>query len=365
MLFRPLGPEVIISLHGVAYAEYRCAVDRPLVDRFVVPLRIPARLVATLADDLLIEFLVGSHLRMVVGGNEFLTPLANADKMPAAPKVSEGVTFAWDAGILIQELKAAIASTATGGGGSPLESVNIEVLPARETIVASDGRRLSVYERKANSRNGVRRSDDIHVRALIHRSAVALILSTCKSMGRVDVRSGLSHLMVECGRRKAIIPAQEGAFPQWREPLAGLLERPASRISDINRGDFIRAIRQVKGDADQSSGAVSLRGRDGELLFSARSEDGESMSRAVIPVGKNSEAFGPISVGAKYLLAVATNWPELMPIAIEYRGAASPLVFKRVAFSAFVMPMLGESETETETETEQNGDISAGVVASV
>jgi hypothetical protein len=238
------------------------------------------------------------------------------------------------------------------------------VLPARETIVASDGRRLSVYERKANSRNGIRRSDEIHVRALIHRTTVPLILSTCRSMGRVDIRAGLSGLMVACGRRMAVVPVQEGIFPQWREPLASILDRPSSRITDVPRADFVRAIRQVKGDADQSAGAVTLRGRDAELELSARSEDGESMSRAVIPIGKRSEAFGPISVAAKYLLSVATNWPEMVPMTIEYRGKTSALVFKRVAFSTFLMPMLGDS-VDTETETERNGNIDTGVAASV
>lgn len=340
MVFRPLGSEVIISLDGSAYAEYKCPVDSPLDSRFAVPLRIPSRLVATLPDDLLISFAVGSHLRMTVDRNTFASPLCDVEKLPDPRKVSEGVTFNWDASKFVPEIRAALASTANGNTGSPLESIRIEVLPARETIVASDGRRLSVYEAKANGDNGVRRDDEVGTQVLIHRTAVPLILLACRSLGRIDIRSGLSSIQIECGRCKAIIPLQEGAFPQWRDALTAIVESPKQWSIDVDRAEFIRAIRQVKVDADQSSGAVAMIAHDSELELVAQCPETGSYSRAYVRLGKRAAATGTINVAAKYLLSTAMNWPEGQPIAMDYRGSTSPLVFSRKRFRAFVMPML-------------------------
>lgn len=350
MVFRPVGKEVIISLDGSAYAEYKCAVDAPLEHRFAVPMRIPSRLVATLSDDLLIAFALGSHLKMAVDGNEFTSPICDVEKLPDHPKLSEGVTFGWDAARFVPEIRAAMASTSAGNTGSPLESIRIEVLPARETIVASDGRRLSVYEAKANGDNGVRRDDEVGTQVLIHRSMVSLMLLACRSMSRVDIRSGVSRMQIECGRRKAILPIQDGAFPQWRDAMASIVESPKAWSVDVDRAEFIRAIRQVKADADQSSGAVALIGHSGELELVAQCQETGSYSRAYVRLGNRSAAKGTIKVGAKYLLSIATNWPDSQRIVIDYRGSTSPLVFSRKRFRAFLMPMLPSDADTKEKE---------------
>jgi DNA polymerase III sliding clamp (beta) subunit (PCNA family) len=354
LVFRPLGGEVILSIDGVAYAEYRCAVDAPLDYRFAVPLRIPLRLIATLADDLLVEFSIGSHLRITVDRNVFVSPLVDIEKLPDAPKVSEGVTFQWSAEKFVPEIKAALASTAAGHTRTPFECIRIEVLPARETIVASDGRRLSRYEAKANGDNGVRRSDDVMCQILIHRSTIPLILATTKSLGRIDIRSGLSHVQIECGRRKAILPLNEGAFPQWRDALEMIEAEPKRGSAEVDRNEFVRAIRMVKADAEQSAGAVQMIAHESELELIAQCPESGSYSRAYVRLGRRSTAFGPINVAAKFLLSAASNWPDSQPMMMEFRGPTSPLVFSRKRFRAFVMPMLIDEPKETEQRTDVN-----------
>ena len=363
LVFRPLGDQVIISLHGTSYAEYRCAVDWPLEQRFAVPLRIPQRLIATLADDLLVAFAIGSQAKIEVDQNVFFSPLIDIEKLPDPPKVSEGVTFQWDANKFVPELKAALASTASGTAKKPFECVRIEVLPARETIVASDGRRLSRYEAKANGDNGVRRSDDVNCQILIHRSTVPLVFAATKSLGRIDIRPGISHVQIECGRRKAIIPLSEGAFPQWRDALEMIESEPKRGTAEVDRNEFVRAIKMVKADAEQSAGAVMMTAHDSELELIAQCQETGSYSRAYVRLGKRSASFGPINIAAKFLLSAAANWPDGQPMVMEYRGATSPLVFTRKRFRAFVMPMLIEEPTETEQE--KDGNINAGNLATV
>ena len=352
LVFRPLGGEVILSIDGIAYAEYRCAIDAPLSQRFAVPLRIPLRLIATLADDLLIGFAIGSHLRITVDKNVFVSPLVDIEKLPDAPKVSEGVTFQWASEKFVPEIKAALSSTAVGHTRTPFECVRIEVLPARETIVASDGRRLSRYEAKANGDNGVRRSDDVLCEILIHRSTIPLILATTKSLGRIDIRPGLSHVQIECGRRKAILPLSEGAFPQWRDALEMIEAEPKRGSAEVDRSEFIRAIRMVKADAEQSAGAVQMVAHESELELIAQCPESGSYSRAYVRLGRRSSSFGPINIAAKFLLSAANNWPDGQPMLMEFRGSTSPLVFSRKRFRAFVMPMLIDEPKETEQRTD-------------
>lgn len=354
LVFRPLGDQVIMSINGTSYAEYRCPVDWPLEQRFAVPLRIPQRLIATLADDVLVEFTTGSQAKITVDQNVFFSPLIDIEKLPESLKVSEGVTFQWDATKFVPELKAALASTTTGHSGGPFECVRIEVLPARETIVASDGRRLSRYEAKANGDNGVRRSDDVNCQILIHRSTIPLVFAATKSLGRIDLRPGLSHVQIECGRRKAIIPLSEGAFPQWREALEAIEAEPKRGIAEVERNEFVRAIRMVKADAEQSAGAVMMTARDSELELIAQCPESGSYSRAYVRLGKRSTTFGPINIAGKFLLSAAANWPDDQPMLMEFRGATSPLVLTRKRFRAFVMPMLIEEPQDTEQETDVN-----------
>ncbi len=347
LLFRPMGAEVGISIHGRAWAEYRCPAERPLDERFTVPLRMPLRLVKTLPEDLLISFLVGNTLRMQVDQSEFVSPLLSLSELPDAPKITDGIEFSWEASVFVPELRTAVASTVNGKAGAAMESVCIEVLPARETVVASDARLLSFYEAKANKKNTIRRDDDVDTRILLHRTTAALALGTCKSMGLVGLTVGLSHLMVECGRRKSVLPLQEGSFPVWRDPVLAMLDRPKLGSVQIDTQQFIHAVRQVKPGVEVS-GAVTLVGRSHELEIVAKSDDDQSMARTVIPIEKRSVSFGPVSVGAKYLLSVSQNWPDLRPLLIEYRGPSSPLVFSRPRFRALLMPMLAKEDNHAQ-----------------
>ena len=357
LLFRPIGSEVGISIYGRAWAEYRCPTERPLDERFTVPLRMPLRLVKTLAEDLLIVFRVGNTLKMQVDRNEFVSPLLGLGDLQDAPKVTDGIGFEWEASVFVPELRTAIAATHNGKTGASMESVCIEVLPARETVVASDGRMLTMYEAKANKKNTIRRDDEVDTRILLHRTTATLALATCKSMGLVGLTVGLSHIVVECGRRKSILPLQEGSFPVWRDPVLAMIERPKLGSIQVDTHEFIQAVRQVK-PGSEVSGAVTLTGRSHELEIVSKSDDDESTARTAIPIEKRSIAFGPVSVGAKYLLSLAQNWPDGRPLLIEYRGSESPLVFSRPRFRALLMPLVAK-------EVEGNAKASTRDVAAV
>jgi len=345
LVFRPIGDsEVVLSVAGDSYAEYRCQTERPLQERFAVPLRMPARLAKTIDDDLVVGLQLGSHLNMRVDRNEFTSPLFDLKLLPDPPQVTGGVSFEWNASILVPELRTAMAATMSPRGqGGPMESISIEVLPARETIVGSDGRMLSFYEAKANRKNNIRRDDEVDARLLLHRSTAHLVLSTCKSMGLVGIECGPSKLKVECGRRTAILPIQDGAFPVWRPAVFSYLELPAIGKVSLDVRDFLQALRQVKPEAD-ITGAVTLTGRPFELELAARSEDRTSMSQSAIEIEKRSVTFGPVHVSAKYLMTIARNWPEERPFVLEYRGPGCPLIFSRPRFRTVLMPLLDEEK---------------------
>lgn len=348
LLFRPVGDQLILSVNGKAYGEYRCVTDSPLSERFAVPLRIPSRLVKTLDDDLLIEFTVGSHLKMAIGRDVFVSPLAPLSDERTA--VSEGLTFEWDASVFVPEIKAASTSAMPGRRDRAMESINIEVLPARETIVASDGSMLTVYETKYNGRNGIRRDDGIEAKALIHKSYVPMVLATCESMGKVKLRFGHNSVAIECGRRTSIVPMQDGAFPMWRESIGELLnQNPIIGRCEIEAASLGRAVRQVKMDAMESevSGSVRLNCFHSELKLSAKSEAGTD-SRAVVPLLRSGPGLPGITLGARYLLSVVKHWPAGVPLVMEYRGPFAPVTFVRPRFRAFLMPMLDPAAIEDE-----------------
>jgi hypothetical protein len=358
LLFRPLGSEVVISIQGMAYGEYRCQTDAPLQNRFAVPLRIPKRLAREIGDDLLVEFAVGSHLKLFIDRNRFVSPLADLESMPEHPAVNEGITFEWDAKVFVPEIRAAAASVMPGRSGGAMESVNIEVLPARETIVASDGKLLTLYEKKANSRHGGRRGDEVEAKALIHKSCVPLILATCESMGKISLRFGHSKVVVECGRRKTIVPIQEGAFPVWRDQIAAVLNsHPVIGRMECDAVALSRAVRQVKMDTKvdgKVSGPIKVHCSTTEVQLSARSESDNTDSVAVVPLLRRGAGLPKFVVGSRYLISIVEQWPAGVPLVMEYRGALSPLTFIRPRFRAFLMPLLDRA-TEVERVEEEQG----------
>lgn len=337
LVFRPWGDRVIIAIHGRAFAEYQCHADAPLKERFAMPLRMAGRLVKTLPEDQQVVFKIGNVCKMSVGSNDFVSPLLDLNEVPEPPKVIDGVMFTWGADVLVPELKTAMSETSSGKSGDGKECVCIEVLPARETIVATNGHLLGFYEAKANRKNTIRRDDGTQATVLIHRSNVALILATCKSMGPVDLEVGLSEVVVECGRRKCVVPIHEGAFPVWRDAIVNVLNMPRTKVI-LERDEVIHAIRQVRPEAEMVGG-VTMTVRANEVEFVAESDTG-SLARTVIRSDKRLSPFGPMSVSAKYLLGVAQAWPEGVPFEIQYRGKTKPIVFRRSRFRALLMPLI-------------------------
>lgn len=353
LLFRPAGDSVIISISGKAYAEYRCTVDAPLAERFAMPLRIPSRLAKELPEDVLIEFKVGSHVKMMVGKSNFTSPILDVLSLPDPPKVIDGVAFSWDADVFIPELRAAVGHTSETKHLDAKSCVLIEVLPARETIVATNGSALSWYEQKANAKNEMRRDDDALGTILLHRSSVPLLMATCKSMGEVSLELGLSHLVIECGRRKSILSVFTGAYPKWREVLNGVLGQPVSASASVDRDSLIHAVRTVRPEA-QVSGALELIVHKHEVELIAESEAG-GLARTVIATDKPATKFGPVRISASMLLSLCAGWPDEVPVWIEHRGTTSPLVFRRPRFRALLMPMIPK-ETKDEESAIANTD---------
>jgi DNA polymerase III sliding clamp (beta) subunit (PCNA family) len=353
LLFRPAGDSVVISINGKAYAEYRCTVDAPLAERFAMPLRIPSRLAKELPEDVLIQFKVGSHVKMLVGTSSFTSPILDVLSLQDPPKVIDGVAFNWDADVFIPELRAAVGHTLETRHADSKSCVLIEVLPARETIVATNGAAMSWYEQKANAKNEMRRDDDALGTILLHRANVPMLLATCKSLGEVSIELGLSHLVVECGRRKSILPVFSGAFPKWREVLKSVLDRPVAASVCVDRDKLIHAVRTVRPEA-QVSGSLELIVHAHDVELRAESEAG-GMARTVIATEKPATKFGPLQVSASMLLSLCSGWPDEVPVWIEHRGTTSPLVFRRPRFRALLMPMIPK-ETKDEESAVPNTD---------
>ncbi len=342
--FRPHGDSVVISVNGKAYAEYVCRVDSPLLERFAMPFRIPGRLVKELPEDVLVEFFVGSHVKMQVGVSNFVSPLCDLLSLPDPPKVIDAVVFCWDADVFVPEIRAASGCTMDPKHNDAKSCVLIEVLPARETIVATNGASMTWYESKANAKNGLRRDDTALATILLNRSVVPLLLATCKSLGEVKLEIGLSHVVVNCGRRKSILPIQEGAYPKWRDVINQVLDRPVAASVVVSRDSLIHAIRSVKPESQQT-GSLQMSVTTHELELVAESDSG-GLARTVVETDKPATPFGPLKVSASLLLALCNGWPDDVPVWIEHRGEVSPLTFRRPRFRALLMPMLNKENKD-------------------
>lgn len=193
---------------------------------------------------------------------------------------------------------------------------------------------------------------------MVHRMDVRRIVMACRSMGTVRIRSGRSHMLVECGRRLAIVPLQEVALPSWREAVKGVREIGKKGKISVDRDAFIHALRSISPDAEYSSGGILISASGREMVMVAGSESDGSVSRAVVGLQRRCALIPGVFLGAKYLLGVASHWPDLVPLVIEYRGAGRPVVFARDRYNAILAPMCF-----SQIERERDGDVSTVVTA--
>jgi DNA polymerase-3 subunit beta len=146
--------------------------------------------------------------------------------------------------------------------------------PESVTMVATDGHRLALVERKVDpaEREGI--SNELKV--LIPKKAMGelrRLLSEAKEDAKVEFSKDESHLFFSVGDRLLLSRMLTGQFPNYD----AVLPRDNKKFIELERESFTSAIRRVALLADERSRAVRLQLDKGRLeIFCQSAEYGEA-----------------------------------------------------------------------------------------
>ena len=192
------------------------------------------------------------------------------DNYPTLPAVPDAIV-SLPAGVLAAMIRRTIFAIAAEESRYTLNGALLILKPENATMVATDGHRLALVERDlevAGLKN--------ELRILIPKKAMAeleRLLADAEEDLMVGISKDESHLYFSMGHRALISRMLTGQFPNYE----AVLPRENNRVVEIEKEEFIAAIRRVALLADQRSRAVRLKLGEGQMeMFSSSGEFGEA-----------------------------------------------------------------------------------------
>jgi DNA polymerase-3 subunit beta len=147
-----------------------------------------------------------------------------------------------------------------------LGAVMLHIESGNPSLIATDGRRLSVYQCETDQA-----VDDAE--KLVPARVMAMLAALAKSdEGSVQFSSTSSEVVAEIGNVTITARLLEGRYPRWNDVF------PARDIAktEVNAGELLAAVRQAAIVVSEQSRGVSFAFGDGITLVGKSSEYGES-----------------------------------------------------------------------------------------
>ena len=218
-----------------------------------------------------------------------------------------------------------------------LQAALMILKPDSLSLVATDGHRLAVIEKKGEPLAGVV-AEQKHLLPQIAVSQLISLLSTVKE-GTIDFAANETNLFFRIQERVYIARKIAGSFPNYE----AVMPRDNSLIAIANVNDLASSIQRVSQFADERSGSIRLALGENEIkVSSANSEAGESED--VIPAPYSGP---PLVAGFNYsyIIDFLKSIAGTDEVRLEFKDAGHALLMRpetsqdQYAFQYVVMPM--------------------------
>lgn len=329
VLFTPVGGRVIASVdddrHGI-YATCVFEPRQPLAERFGVNLRLLHAIATVMDEGGELSYTQGSNAIFIAGDCRWCFPYYSLAAWRPQPEVQPDSWIEWDRSFapLLKIFSQSVAKEDTSGC---LDCVMIDTHASyfstraikqpvddtetqeeqvfrggHRTMVSSDKRVMTIF-----------REGDIDyphtANLLIERRHIPQIIATCESGAKVEIRIGLNHYSVQCGRRMATFGIRRGVYPKsWNAIFDASRRRDTEGTALMTRKQLSTAVRQSLGDT------MRVERKDESVWFT----DGESSEIRHDGI-ESSGTFGPVTLRKEYLGRLCGVWPA-DELAIDYRG---------------------------------------------
>jgi DNA polymerase-3 subunit beta len=279
-----------------------------------------------------------NYLELKSGPSEFRIVGLPAEDFPALPRF-EKVPFAdIEAGWLLDMIERTFFAASTDETRYNLNGVFFEPSADALRLVATDGHRLSLVERKAEATFGLKRGVILPKKGL---QELRKLLAEAAESGEEKPSTKLGFVENSAiVRRPGVILSMrliEGLFPDYRQ----VIPKTGEKVVKVGRERLHETLRRISLLSSDKTHAVKLELAKGLLRVHCQSPDlGEAKEE--VPVEYDGE---PLKIGfnARYLLDVLQVL-QSKDVALELADDLSPGVLRGAeeadgGFTAVVMPM--------------------------
>jgi len=194
------------------------------------------------------------------------------------------------------------------------------------TLVATDGKRLAIVEKKLNY------SAEKDVSIIIPIKTINELSRNLKEEGELSLVLGSNQAMFDLGNIVIISRLIEGEFPDYKQ----VIPAPSENKMRINREQFLLAVKRGSLLSTPDYQAVKLEVFKNKLVVSKSTPDvGESREELVVDYRGRELAIG---FNPGYMLDVLKNLSE-EDVELELSGSEKPGVIRINGYVYVVLPM--------------------------
>jgi DNA polymerase III subunit beta len=279
-----------------------------------------------------------NYLEVKSGPSEFRIVGLPAEDFPALPRF-EKVPFAdVDAGGLLDMIERTFFAVSTDETRYNLNGVYFEPSAEALRLVATDGHRLSLVERKMGGTFGLKRGVILPKKGL---QELKKLLAEAAESGEENPETKLGFVENSAiVRRPGVILSMrliEGLFPDYRQ----VIPKAGEKVVKLGRGRLLETLRRISLLSTDKAHAVKLELAKGTLKVLSQNPDlGEA--KEDVPVEYDGDAL-KIGFNARYLMDVL-GVLKSGDVTLELADDLSPGVVRGAdevdqGFTAVVMPM--------------------------
>ncbi len=266
----------------------RCAVTQVEVDEpgdTLVVADTLSKIVNECDDEILNIETDSSQLHIRGAGSHFQVVTQDADEFPLVPTMEDGPDFAVERDALFRLVEWTVFASARESTRYAMNGVLWEVEGDQLTLVATDGRRLSLAKAKLAQASKAKVPS-----AIVPGKAMSLLSRLPGSAaGNVGVKITSNQLLMSIGGAMISSSLVEGHFPKYQD----VIPQDCDRIVEVKTADLLGALRRASLLTNEESKGVRFAITDDSLTLSSRApEQGEAT--VSIPVKYKGE---PVEIG--------------------------------------------------------------------
>jgi len=269
-------------------------------------------------------------------GSHFKILGDNPEDFPQVPEFPESGAFSVGADDLLTLAERTLFATAKENTRYALNGVLWEVDGRNLTLVATDGRRLSLA--KGKCKDGPEKKATAIVPSKAMQLMVRCLTDSTEATGTARVVIGEKEILVEAppgegGSSVIYSRLVDGHFPKYEDVIPKDFDKKAT----MGTGAFLAAVRKAALLTNEESRGVMLKFSGGELVITSRTpEMGEAEIRmAVVYEGDDLE----IGFNPQYLMDAA-KVIDAEEMAFTFKGPSKPgVILEGKTFTHVVMPV--------------------------